>query len=685
MKRACAMEKKRLQTELKSLQRKQAGAASKTVRLQAAAAKATEDLARFEAQEAEAAAELDSLSEQLREQRQRLEEVESEAKTVTSRLSRVRDEVNSLQRQQTDPLAPYGTNMKSLIDAIAAHAGEFSRPPVGPLGCYVKVRDERWAKAVDQVGNSKRVWNQFLVASARDRDTLMGLARRVRARLHPDQMIISSSCGARYRTKKPERDVLTVEKAIVCPDDWAFNALVDLCSIDSTCLCENEEEVRATACILDSQSRATSFIRGVSQCVLPNGESLVFYGSSLATKRIFGDGGMRYIMSASDVPRILAEKKQQLAALERARPDVATPRGRTATLERKLRAVEKRISDARTNADRSRAEKRRHENELHAASGDNADSEEITEAQAELASVEEQLVDADRQIVQKKQALSDAERKLQPKLDEIEAAESEVTNLDPSALQAKLGAAESNRDTLMAEKSRFEADIGRKQRDVAAAEQSVSDAEKAVADEIDRARVVCNDREAQPPKEFPNKRDVARAIQQTKICQEQQQEILNGVDVSVARATWEHKHNLVEEARTNLARIDTASAEMKRSMKMRKKRVKELTRQVNKQVMYYFSQSMANKDHAGTVEIDKKKREVRLRVATDVHTRGAGSADYAEKGTSNMKGLSGGEKAFTTLSLLFAIQTVAETPFHILDEFDVFMDGQVCHGSCCCA
>ena len=38
------------------------------------------------------------------------------------------------------------------------------------------------------------------------------------------------------------------------------------------------------------------------------------------------------------------------------------------------------------------------------------------------------------------------------------------------------------------------------------------------------------------------------------------------------------------------------------------------------------------------------------------------------------KQLSGGEKTFTTLALLIAIGQVMETPFRVMDEFDVFMD-----------
>ena len=40
----------------------------------------------------------------------------------------------------------------------------------------------------------------------------------------------------------------------------------------------------------------------------------------------------------------------------------------------------------------------------------------------------------------------------------------------------------------------------------------------------------------------------------------------------------------------------------------------------------------------------------------------------------DMKTLSGGEKSYSTISLVLALWSQIQPPFRILDEFDVFMD-----------
>ena len=43
----------------------------------------------------------------------------------------------------------------------------------------------------------------------------------------------------------------------------------------------------------------------------------------------------------------------------------------------------------------------------------------------------------------------------------------------------------------------------------------------------------------------------------------------------------------------------------------------------------------------------------------------------------DIKGLSGGERSYTTTCFFMALWDIMETPFRCMDEFDVFMDGHM--------
>lgn len=72
-------------------------------------------------------------------------------------------------------------------------------------------------------------------------------------------------------------------------------------------------------------------------------------------------------------------------------------------------------------------------------------------------------------------------------------------------------------------------------------------------------------------------------------------------------------------------------------------------------------------EHTGETEEGKM---VKGKLLMSVNKDGGDAAD----GASDIRNLSGGERSFTTLALLLALGHVVDTPFRVMDEYDVFLD-----------
>ena len=88
---------------------------------------------------------------------------------------------------------------------------------------------------------------------------------------------------------------------------------------------------------------------------------------------------------------------------------------------------------------------------------------------------------------------------------------------------------------------------------------------------------------------------------------------------------------------------------------------------------------MCRRGFVGGIKLDKKRNEMELKVRL-------GPDKNKKDEVKDMKSLSGGERSFTTLCFMLALANVISSPFHCMDEFDVFMDAinrRVSHLTCC--
>ena len=132
--------------------------------------------------------------------------------------------------------------LRKLVDLVRKRAKEFSQPPIGPIGLYVKLKEEYWADAVEEnIGQGLGSW---LVGNMSDRDVLNKMIK------HDCQMqgvtIVSMNVRRerydleRNAAQRPPKSFKTMLDVLEFENDAVFNNVVDTSQVERVVLVESQ-------------------------------------------------------------------------------------------------------------------------------------------------------------------------------------------------------------------------------------------------------------------------------------------------------------------------------------------------------------------------------------------------------------------------------------------------------------
>jgi len=151
-----------------------------------------------------------------------------------------------------------------------------------------------------------------------------------------------------------------------------------------------------------------------------------------------------------------------------------------------------------------------------------------------------------------------------------------------------------------------------------------------------------------------------------KIEQETQRRNATQEDPLEAAQKFHRATQLLDSKMQQIKEIDDTCGNLKADWKERKKRWRQFRKHIALKTDQSFDEILNLKGSSGGIEFDHNDKSLNLCVQKD-------SADQNSQ-QKDVKALSGGERSFTTIALLLALGDALETPFRVLDEFDVFLD-----------
>ena len=585
----------------------------------------------------------------------------------------------------------------------AKKANKFQGPVAGPVGMYVKVVNgkEQYAKIAEHaIGPG--VLDRFIVTNQAD----FNLVNKIRkdlgcgARECPLYRISPKSTKNRYDVPLPPPGVETVTSVLNVENAMAFNFLVDHASIDTSALGESKESSEKALLSSDNSIKGGK-IRKVF--FLPNGDYweanrgnvMMVSNDKKAMKQTIGVDRSAAIESTKHEMKALqlelARNKEELKGVNEALLkhkkawNVAKEKySKTCT---QIKSMESTLQQLRDEAETS----------------EEAPTIDTTEYENDIQEAEVAVQDLKKKeaaVLREIDALQPTMGDLRRQLEEVDARNVKIGD-EMDKVHAKLEDIVKGQTLRMEMVDKVRAKVEQIEDMVNQQEGVVKEIKSKAADALVGARKMQftynrevrmfqlkkeNGGELPPDEEVelePNDNDLDEIevinpgndskffktkLQNKlkKIDQEKQRRNMSESDPAVARDKYFRARKDMDSKMQQIEAIAKSTKDLTKDLKDRKSRWRQFRGHIAQMTNLGFDEMLNKKGSAGEVEFDHDNKRLNLVVQksnADTHSQ-----------TRDVKALSGGERSFATLSLLLAIGESLETPFRVMDEFDVFLD-----------
>lgn len=574
------------------------------------------------------------------------------------RLSEIRD----LQRQQNNKVTAFGGDkVITLLQVIERHYRKFRCPPIGPIGAHLSlVHEDDWAVAVENAMGS--LFNAFIVTDHQDSLCLRECAKE--AQYRNLRIIIYEFSRPRLNIPShmlPQTHHPTAISELKSDNPTVMNVLVDMGNGERQVLVKDYKTGIAVAFdqrIPNLKEVYTSdgyrmFSRGSSQTILPPSKSRGRLCSS------YDNRIKSFEMDASDAKRQAEEGRGRKRKMEEALLD----------LENKIGSAKRRRYDAEQSL-RSKDIILQDLKKLHAVDTNPAHTSSVDEFHQEIHKV--------RQEKQEKEILLE---KVQMKLNEAQEKENSLktsfenlcgsAKLDLDAFQkAESDHMEISEEFHVAEatKIRFE-DVmcSRVLPDIKAAESQYHELEENRKENYRKASIICPEDEIEAlggcggstPEEIS-----AELSRLNRRLQHESQRFPDSID-DLRMFHEKKRRKIVRKQQTYKAFKEKVNA-CEKALDLRQRKFDRNATLAVRELTWKFNSHLGRKGISGSVSVDYEEETLSIEVIMP--------QDASNKRVCDTRGLSGGERSFSTLCFTMALHEMTEATFRAMDEFDVFMD-----------
>ncbi|GMS84524.1 hypothetical protein PENTCL1PPCAC_6699, partial [Pristionchus entomophagus] len=644
---------------------------------------------------------MDVLKAETMEKQKEDDRIKTEKYQCERNMKRAVDDLQESAAVAKNELARFGQYIPNIVSTIKQNASRFEFEPLGPIGRYVSVREEEWTLAIETaIGKNLEL---FVIHSQKDRQLLFDLCRQMNVPC-PNVIVTNFRVPPHdTRRNEPPHGIPTVERMIDFSHPVIRNALIDVAKIESIMLIDSDEEARE---ILDGRCplnvfKAFTRTGGSGSGKNSQGGVYRFYPhlDRNATARLLMK---KRTYDAKQLNYIIDTEKAKLKELETGYQKVKSVMDE---LGRAKMQIGKKLGDMETRKNTIGTEKRQVTRKLEGMADDETEDSSINSLKDSIAEIRkiimrnreerEEFIKTSTAMEEKLKEAKAAVKEAQRRVDDAQSGSGPLEN-ELRKVRAKIDQLDATYEKFMANQRKLTA-----QNDSFHRQYVELDKRKEKANETAELRkspefltkfaaTGGKPAEFDDPPDFsvmPSTEEAQRMYDDKVMEVNAAKKALNAINYDESK--YRNMVNEYNHHSKTFKKLKKVFKLLELQKQDREEKFPIIRQAVTMRLKNSFYKLMNMRNFRGILRVKNGEKVIEITVEKNGETRerermrGYEDSDYDDEEeeeeeernpTQDLKGLSGGERSYTTACFIMSLWEIMEAPFRCMDEFDVFMD-----------
>ncbi|XP_027103971.1 structural maintenance of chromosomes protein 6B-like isoform X1 [Coffea arabica] len=574
-------------------------------------------------------------------------------------------QIRGLQENQKNKVSAFGgERVIALLQVIERHRHKFRKPPIGPIGSHVTLDNgNMWGIAIENAVGG--LLNAFIVTDHKDSLQLRACAKQ--ANYNHLRIIIYDFSRPRLnipshmlpQTKHPTAiSVLHSDNAVV------VNVLIDLQgNAERQVLVKDYNDGKAVAFdqrVPNLKEVYTSdgfkmFSRGPAQTILPPNRKLRAVRLCGSYENQIKELERDALYNEQEAKEGRAMKRNREEELHSLQGNLGSAKRKCDQVERYLRSKELKLQDLMKS---------------YAADACPASTCTADELHHEISKVQEDIQEQGVMLQKVQLRLKESEDKassLRASFEKLcESAKVDIDALEKA--EDELLKIEKDRNEAEAKKKHFEEVMTAKVIvELEAAKAHCSEFEHNRKESCKKASIICPESEIEALGGCRDMNPEELSAQLNRLNQRLQRESQRFQEsIEDLRMLYERKHRRIRRKEQIFKTLQDKLKTCRRALEMRQSKFQRNATLAKRELTWKFNAHLGKKGISGKVIVSYEQETLSVEVTMP--------QDASNKSVCDTRGLSGGERSFSTLCFALALHEMTEAPFRAMDEFDIFMD-----------